>query len=304
MSTPKRHHFLPEFYLKGFTDNLKQFQVYDFKTGDYRLQTPINTGVRSNYYSFLDNTGEKDRSTIEDFFSKIEQPAKKAIEKLDTRQKLSNEDLEWLACFTAFQITRVPHFEQVQNNMEEQLRRAITKKAFSSRPVVKNFLEQMNKDKGRNYDTSAKTVDRIIETVQNDQYEIIFPRSYNIGKTIDTGYKLIVALLSLNWRFFIAPKESIFITSDNPFIIKPPKDRSANIGVGIITPGAVKVIALSCRSCLIMGDFGNKVTYYEIDKATTRKINIDIALRCHRFVIAKDKTLLERIITASKGNRF
>jgi len=58
MAAPKRHHYLPRFYLKRFAQAGKLW-VYDRQEDKYRHQTPQNTAVIGNYYSFTTPTGEK-----------------------------------------------------------------------------------------------------------------------------------------------------------------------------------------------------------------------------------------------------
>lgn len=52
MSKPKRHHFLPEFYLNGFTRE-GLLCVFDRETGEYRRQAPKNTAVIGHFYAFV-----------------------------------------------------------------------------------------------------------------------------------------------------------------------------------------------------------------------------------------------------------
>src|ERR1043165_1464790 len=63
MAKPKRHHYLPEFYLAGFTlDGAREstFTVFDRDECQFREQTPPNTAVRGYYYAVEDEaTGEK-----------------------------------------------------------------------------------------------------------------------------------------------------------------------------------------------------------------------------------------------------
>lgn len=56
-----RRHFLPEFYLKGFTcDGL--LWLYNRERKQIRPQTPHNTAIIGHYYSFENEKGEKDYS--------------------------------------------------------------------------------------------------------------------------------------------------------------------------------------------------------------------------------------------------
>ena len=83
---PKRHHFLPEFYLNGFArDGL--LWLYDRDRKQYRRQTPHNTAIIGHYYAFENQEGEKDYS-VEKFLSVIEGKAKATIERLERRDSI------------------------------------------------------------------------------------------------------------------------------------------------------------------------------------------------------------------------
>jgi len=50
MSKPKRHHYLPQFYLDKFSRSGSLY-IFDRELNEYREQTPTNTAVKSHYYA-------------------------------------------------------------------------------------------------------------------------------------------------------------------------------------------------------------------------------------------------------------
>ena len=58
MSEPRKHHYLPQFYLRGFCDpNVPEGQepwiwVADFKERQIERRAPKNVGRAANYYAF------------------------------------------------------------------------------------------------------------------------------------------------------------------------------------------------------------------------------------------------------------
>jgi hypothetical protein len=126
---PKRHHFLPEFYLTGFTrDNY--LWLYDRKKDEYRRQHPHNTAVIGHYYTVENPRGEKDYS-IEGFLSQIEGKAKSAIVKLDTGLGIAREERLDLAFFITLQLTRTPKFEREIERTADRAAKLLAKHAFS-----------------------------------------------------------------------------------------------------------------------------------------------------------------------------
>ena len=95
MSTPKRHHYLPQFYLENFCQN-DGFWVFDREKNEFRQQTPKNTALKSHYYSAEDQDGAK-HTEIELLLSRIEGHAKLVIAKLHARDTISKDEKKELA---------------------------------------------------------------------------------------------------------------------------------------------------------------------------------------------------------------
>src|SRR2546423_12733762 len=58
LTGPKRQHFLPRFYLDGFTrDGL--VAVFDREKNEIRLQQPVNTAVIGHFYTMEDEEGRR-----------------------------------------------------------------------------------------------------------------------------------------------------------------------------------------------------------------------------------------------------
>lgn len=60
MSNPKRHHYLPAFYLDGFCRD-GVLCVFDRERHEYRIQQPKDTAVQGYYYAVTDNDGNRMR---------------------------------------------------------------------------------------------------------------------------------------------------------------------------------------------------------------------------------------------------
>ena len=56
LSTPKKHHYLPEFYLKGFS-TAGWLWVYDRERNAYSKRRPETVAIRKGFYSIEDQDG-------------------------------------------------------------------------------------------------------------------------------------------------------------------------------------------------------------------------------------------------------
>lgn len=298
MSTPKRHHYLPQFYLKEFADPSDKVWLYDRETGKLWHTHVKDVCVETHYYSITKPDGSKDPS-LEKIFSGMESKAKNVIDKLNKNEPITEEEKAELAMFIAFQFVRVPGFEHEINDNAEKIMKKMAEVAFCSEERAKIMLS-------KHKETNAKehvevTPKELVEFVKKDGYNIVFNREFSLAMSVKLSREFYDLFMQMNWVFLMAPKDKAFVTSDNPFMLLPPKNYKPGIyGVGLITEGAKKIIPLSSRVCLYMGDHGNNVLGYKVQLQDLKSINLNGAVNSTRYVIARDKALLEKIIKTTR----
>src|ERR1041384_1076630 len=106
MSNPKRHHYLPQFYLEGFTRN-GMLCVFDREKNEYRNQRPKDTAVIRHLYTWTDESGEK-HYDLEQMLSLVEGRAKLVIQAIEKGANPSPLQRCHLAWFLALLACRVP----------------------------------------------------------------------------------------------------------------------------------------------------------------------------------------------------
>ncbi len=301
MSEPKRHHYLPEFYLDLFCRN-GLLWVYDRKRKEYRQQTSKNTAVQNQYYSAF-GPDDKKHTRVEQFLSVIEGLAKPVIVKISNEETISPQDKEVLAVFVSFLKVRVPDFEKTINEMTEKRLKIQHEFMFSSEENTAIVLKNLEVKTGKKIDVSPKD---FMEFVLSGQYDIKFSREYSLEIMLSFGADLIRFFLNMDWVFLYAPDKSSFVTSDNPFALVPPDDYNPKgpYGFGLITLGARKVVPLTQRTCLVMCDYGQRVIKSAIKSEEVRNINLNITVACDNLLIAKDKPLLEKLVKMTKINEW
>lgn len=86
MSQSQKHHFLPIFYLKGFTDKNGKFKIFNIKTKKYKQKGKLFS-PSSHFYMLKDNTivtdfGEDD--FMEQFYEKIDNNTAKIFQVINS----------------------------------------------------------------------------------------------------------------------------------------------------------------------------------------------------------------------------
>src|SRR5712691_13262965 len=118
-STPRRHHFLPESYLQGFSDRgLKakkgRLRVIDFESGRCFPATPHNVAHIRDYYVFQNIQGGQDFRVETEILQKIDDSAAKVIREIEDNLALPiGDDWEALCAFVVFLELRIPQLRQV-----------------------------------------------------------------------------------------------------------------------------------------------------------------------------------------------
>lgn len=292
----KRQHYLPQFYLKGFTKEEKLW-VYDREKNEFRIQTPVNTAIEKDYYTFSDKKGEKNKS-VEKILADVEGRVVPVFEKIKNQDSLNDDDKGIMSLFLSLFIYRVPEFEKLSNEIAQAISKFTMKNLISSKEQAAKWIESYEKDTGKSFDVSPEI---LFEYAQNPQFEIILDRNTTLRHMLDLSYKNTNWLYNVDWEIFEAPKNSSFITTDNPFVLLPPKGFPIGIrGYGLRTKGVKKIIPLSKERCILIGASGNSFKYINVNTKTVRGINLFVAARCDRFVIGVDEKLLKNIVKNTK----
>jgi hypothetical protein len=298
MKTPKRHHYLPQFYLNGFARD-QHFFVYDRVNHEYRKQTPKNTAVEKDFYTLTDDSGQK-HTSIETKIAEIESRAKPVIDKLDSSKAVTFEDRVALSHFIALFIGRTPEYNATFKLLQDQLLRKVNKVKFHSIEQTQAVLDDY---KATNPDKDKLSAEELYEIVQKDEYNIEFGRANTIDAMLDLAQLLTKYFCKMHWLVYHAPRQTSFVTTDSPFIIFPPTGRPKDTffrGVGIITPGANKIIPLTQTTTLIMLDPGEFTVHQQVSRRFVRAINLNLASQCFRFVISRDEALLKGLVSKTK----
>ncbi|MCX4826751.1 DUF4238 domain-containing protein [Streptomyces sp. NBC_01142] len=123
MSKPKKHHYVPQMYLRNFADADNRTQVVRLAQQTSNTAR-INTIAAENHFHRFTVDGEE-TLYVEEIATKIEgraaQPLLRLIDPQKRRWPLPNDDRLSLAFFIAFQFMRVPVARDLYASMVAQL---------------------------------------------------------------------------------------------------------------------------------------------------------------------------------------
>jgi hypothetical protein len=238
------------------------------------------------------------------FFSQIEGLTKSIIQKVSNKDEITGEQKEILSVFLAFLMNRVPDFEKSTNKIHEHFLKKMADMMFSDVKRAESIMNRHEKETGVKPEISAK---ELVEFHKRGEYKFEIHRNESLRLMFDLSFDTANYFIQMDWGFFHAPPKSSFVTSDNPLFIVPPDDYDPNSfysGVGLITPGAKKVVALSQKVCLIMLDHGDEILHIDVDREKVRRINFNISLHTDRFLIGRDEALIKSLSKRAKLSQW
>ncbi|MED4582515.1 DUF4238 domain-containing protein [Brevibacillus choshinensis] len=194
----RNHHYIPQFYLKGFLDKRvlsprePSLWVFDKQQRLLKQKGTHNVASLNGYYDLKLITGEL-TTAVEDYFSGcIEGPSSLVLKKILDQIPLDNDERLQFSFFIYFTFARVPNFlnymswfyknsDRLNLNLDaySETRKLVEEKVSSGGLTTLEFMVEMS--------------------------EIFVPIIYN-----------------MNWQFHIAPQNKHFLTSDNPVILNDP----------------------------------------------------------------------------------
>lgn len=252
------HHYVPQFYLRGFGSNGRIW------AHDRERRTSFQATVKG-----VANENGMYSEEIESFLAnRIEAPAISALTKIRQREKISNDERTALARYIVFLWKRVPDGRQraMQTipSVADQIHREIETELDAAVAANPGFADRAASLKVR--------VAAAIETHKSKPSPELWYSSFESEPSV----RLVESLLSMNW-VYLATSELQFLTSDNPVFIF----RSEGIGnrrSELSLPLSSSIALWATRSTVQSGEFMNATP------VAVREINRRTAHNSTRFI--------------------
>lgn len=292
MSEPKRHHYVPRFYLEYFTSAKGTFWVYD-KAGDLpRHQTPKNTAVEGYFYSITKPSGEKEHS-LEKALAQLESIAKPILDRWQTaKARPTKEEIGNIVHFLAFMHSRVPrNVDAVKQILEAVYVEELKHFAGNEEQFGRSWdefcgrQEKLGKPVSMSFEEALKTTREV-----EDHFKIEMDEKVALAFSFEQASIIPHFLVQMNWCLCEAPGRHFFVTSDSPLVIFDPiGDGRAVFGAGLGLPGAEVTFPISPAVCLQI-DRCHTQRRRRVSQEFVREVNRRRAHATERYVISHIKT--------------
>jgi len=286
----KRHHYLPEFYLKGFINQSNKPKIWIYEKGNPNIicSTPKNIAVQAHYYSYNTPEGNKDTDSFESFFSKIEAKIPTIFKNIREQKNLNDEEKAWFSIFLGFSITRVPNYRK---NIED---------------ITANIIKKILRTSAFDANKSGMQIEGLHKFILNDEYNITIKNpEYSLGMIVDHAFEFGRILNLMKWSFLIATQDYKFITSDNPvFIHNPAYYRNSLYSGGLLSKNIQVTFSISKEIALLGTWKDYKEGYIKSDNNSVKAIVKRTVLSALKYIYASNKSeALNRLVQKYVGIR-
>ena len=276
-----RHHFIPQFYLRGFVDpsspkdHVPYLWVYRRGQAEPQKRAPKNVAVISHFYS-VDVEGVGRDSRVEDLLSRIESEVAPICRRLrNSEDALSEEDRAALAKFIAWMYFRVPGVRETRDNVFDDLSQLILQMTDAH---YEDFPPEQREAIGLSRE-------ELKQAISGEERHFQASQAVHLWHTLRHAERFVPLFLKMNWAFLHSPQGSVFVTSDCPVVPLNPQLSTRVERVGIATPGVEVTFPVSAHLCLLL-TWEGPTAYVDIGEHKVAQINSRTAELATREVYA------------------
>lgn len=280
MSDPKKHHFLPQFYLKQFKilpQKTKYPKIYQIsKENKPEVETPSikDIGCKTNYHSLDFPDKEKDRKSVENIFSELETKQAKLVKEVCETNQISESIKPEFSNFIATMRYRVPAFKEfieksLKANVQNTFKILMHQKEL---PPPPKELEELFQKEG--YDCiEFKILNWII-------LKFMLDMAFN-----SDDYAI---FRKMKWKLILAPSGYHFITGDSPVAIYHPNYEAIRpYGVGLIFKDVEITFPIS-KEHLVSLSWNGKNESLQVQKNQVAEYNRRTIVMAKKYVFASE----------------
>jgi len=245
VTSPKLHHYVPQFYLRRFANDKDQIGVYQRASGKTFVAPVSQTGAESGFYNILTEDGEVSTVIETEVLSRVDSDGAAAIEEVLTGPfPPSDECRSILAAYAGFQFARGRMFREIYRVQSDFMM-----KALAQQMTREHIREGLRDTAGA--EPTPEDIDQIEKILRE-------PNSYTVAPHNNETIKVMMRMAEDSYPFFFkrrwvlveTPKS--LITTDEPVVMwVNEKMKNSFFGVGLMTADELR-FPLDANHMLVM----------------------------------------------------
>lgn len=286
-SEARNHHFVPQGYLKGFTNNgskKSKLVVFDLTTRNCFQTIPRNVGSKRDFNRI--DIPDLDPNLVESGMSEFECKAARALQRVSETRKFIGEDRDYILNLIALLSLRHPSKRENWRKFQNRVVDMIMDIELSSKEQWEASIKQVGLD-------TEITYEQALNFYHKKLYEVEVP-TYKHIELEEHGIKTILPLLhQRKWMLFYAVEQNTsFITTDHPVILSfiQPETMPDRIrySPGFGLKGTTIQFPIS-KSSILLGEFEGSEGTAAINRRAAAILNSKAAYYANRQVYASSR---------------
>jgi len=286
MADPRKHHWVPQFYLRSFSDRNNPERIYGIgkDSGKIIPMNIQNAAAQRDLYAYTPESGVKDTKSTEENIAKLETIISPVLKRIHQREPIDEEIKIGIAMFVGLQMTRTPMMRDKASRMVGEMVKQHNQFIASHEDYFKKIFHDMKKETGLETEV---TTEELREFSLKGEYDVTPDNEYSMGISLQMLEKVTKIFYSMNWVFFSPTStEWRFLTCDNPFGLMNPDLLSKEVRpVGLLNEETTIHMPLS-PTIYAMGTWNGESRYHDASKKMIRESNVFTIFRSKRFVFS------------------
>jgi hypothetical protein len=295
--TARRHHYVPQCYLKCFADDPDKPKLFVIDGKEQRTfcTAPANVAVERDFHR-IDVEGHPP-DALENAFSGFESEVSEALERVIRARSINNvDDRAYLLNLMALMAIKNPRRRESWRGFQEQIAKRIMDLATAT---PERWAAQIRRGKADGYIASDAPEDyqRMRDFIEGDQYTITVPTDRHITLEMEAFETVLPCFFHRQWVLFRAPPGATgFVTSDHPICLMwaDPKrrDKFHPPGHGL---RETQLLFTVSKELAMMGAFEAEGEERDAPDWLIAQINATVALYADRQIYARDSNFTYRM---------
>ncbi len=259
-------HFIPQFYLKGFTDIKIPSSIWVYEKGGQRIfnTSPKNIAHGKRFYP--------DETELY-LSNEIESPSNPVLNKIRERKAITQKDKVSLSNYITVMLKRVPY-------AKERLKTAAPKVSEELEKDIDAEFEKRRKknpSKTRELEKRRREAKGILNRISGESLEDVWLDVIPQEMTP----KISRLLSQMTWRFFICEEPNSFLSCDNPVFFHE--------SIGMAKEHSELTFPISSHIVLWVTWWGQDGEYINATNLIIKEINRRMASNATRFIYFNKK---------------
>jgi len=290
-SDPRKHHTVPEFYLRPFSHRGRAVQICVFDRSSAKVfSTNIkNVAARRDYFARTKEDGSRDAS-LETHLSQIDGVCAGILALLIDGCEIDPEQMHGFATFVGLQYLRVPSKHREFGKSLDRLHEVFVNTWASNPEIFTRDFTRFQQQTGKGLEYSAETMRR---DLLDGKYRVQATQEYKVATALRLLETVIEIFAGIKWAFFQATGTYKFLSSDSPV---QELHEPSHLPKGLGSRDTLVVFPLAPGVCAVGSHFGES-GFHDRGNEFVRMVNLTTIDRSDRFVfyLGPDKAV-ERFI--------